>query len=810
VKGPKSLQSTPQWRALQEEFLATGEAAVIEKALTMARDESVVEAYRAAMEPAFPQGVAILAGGAYGRGQTFPYSELDIVLLLDSEKQSEALKEMLPEFVRLLWNAGLRLNSAVLTIAECLEAVERASVAAFTLLDRRLLAGDGAVSEKLDVRFPPALALHREKLRARLCQAASARHAAHQNTPDHAEPDVKEGPGGLQDVRLVDWLSLLRADKEERSAELSRAAALVSSVRCFLHYSAEGDYNVLDFEAQESLARQKFAGGKTAADWRRQYFQSARTIFNQVRRAIEESEKSQSSLLENFREYRSRLSNQEFTVARERLLLRNPAQLGGDPLLVFRLLEFIARHGVPPAPDTERRLEASREAVAAYCAQPRPLWAALKSILGCPHAALALRTLQATGLMPALFPEWAAIEHRVIADSEYRYTVDEQTLRSVECVFELASTPNPERQRLAALLTEIDDVALLVFALLFREMGTDAARAAAERIEMPEDARSAVEFQILHQAALSDAMSGRDLDDPATVRVLAGRVGTIERLRLLFFMTYARIVAFTDADKIPWRLDQLWRAYGVTQHELIRELETDRIQQAPENLPGNAEFVKGFPLRYLRAHSPAEIEEHLQLFERSRPTGVAVKLDPLEGAYRVTVVARDKPSLFASFAGAISSFGLDILKAEAFSNATGVVLDTFVVADPKRMLQLNPSEADRLGDLMQRIALGRTNAQKLMRGRGLPDAGKRAQPPQVEFDSDACPTATLVEINAEDRPGLLYGLATVFSSNACNIDIVLVDTKGHRAIDVFYVAHDGHKLSPEMQARLKEKLLAAC
>jgi UTP:GlnB (protein PII) uridylyltransferase len=174
VKGPKSLQSTPQWRALQEEFLATGEAAAIEKALTMARDESVVEAYRAAMEPAFPQGVAILAGGAYGRGQTFPYSELDIVLLLDSEKQSEALKEMLPEFVRLLWNAGLRLNSAVLTIAECLEAVERASVAAFTLLDRRLLAGDGAVSEKLDVRFPPALALHRE------CAPCGA--------PEHAGP----------------------------------------------------------------------------------------------------------------------------------------------------------------------------------------------------------------------------------------------------------------------------------------------------------------------------------------------------------------------------------------------------------------------------------------------------------------------------------------------------------------------------------------------------------------------------------------------------------------------------------------------
>ena len=79
---------------------------------------------------------------------------------------------------------------------------------------------------------------------------------------------------------------------------------------------------------------------------------------------------------------------------------------------------------------------------------------------------------------------------------------------------------------------------------------------------------------------------------------------------------------------MPWRLEQLWRAYSVAQHELMRELETDRIQQVPEDLPGNAEFIKGFPLRYLRAHSAAEIAAHLQLFELSRPTGVAHTAGP--------------------------------------------------------------------------------------------------------------------------------------------------------------------------------------
>jgi [protein-PII] uridylyltransferase len=776
--------STGQWRAIQEQFLATGDTAAVGKALTELRDETVVEAYGTVLKPALPRGVAMLAAGGYGRGQAFPYSEIDIVLLADSDSQAEALKLKLPEFVRRLWNAGLRLNPAVHTIEECVESVGRASVEAFGLMDRRMLDGDRAVYGQLDARLTAAQTLHREKLRQRLCQIARARHSAYGNTPCHAEPDVKDGPGGLEDERFLHLLARLGAE----SRDLREPVAFIAGARYFLHYRTGSDSNVLDFEAQANF------GGRA-------YFRHARTIFHAARHAVDEAEKTESSLLENFREYRSRLSNQEFTVVRERLLLRNPGQLASDPELVFRLLEFVARHGVAESAETERRL--------ASVAMLRPRWANLKPILALPHASLALRTMEAAGLLRAWLPEWEAVEGLVHANAGYRYTADEFTLRTVEAIAELASATAPERRRFAELVAEIDDPALLVFTLLFQEMGADAARAVAVRMEMPAETREALEFLLAHQSDLSGTIAARDLDDPATVRLLADRVGTIERLRLLAAIGYAGLVAAGTSDNLAWRLDQLWRAYSLTQHELLRELETDRIQKVPEDLPANAGFVKGFPLRYLRAHTAAEIQEHVELYERSRPTGVAVKLEGLEGAYCITIVARDKPALFASFAGAISSFGLDILKAEAFSNSSGAILDTFVVADPRRMLQLNPSETDRLRDLLQRIALGKTDAQKLMRGRGPKEAGKRSEP-RVEFDSDACPSATLVEIDAEDRPGLLYSLATVFSSSACNIDVVLVDTKGRRAIDVFYVAHEGRKLSPEMQQRLKEKLLAAC
>jgi [protein-PII] uridylyltransferase len=725
-------------------------------------------------------------------------------------------------FVRELWDAGLRVNHAVRTIGECLDLRDENLDLRVSLFDRRLVAGDPRVMQQLEAKLPGFLSKHGAKLGQHLCELARARHTKYQNTVRHQQPDVKSSPGGLRDLQFVRTLAKLYPERLHPGEEVERAGAFLSAARYFLHYQRRTDYNTLDFEAQDGISRKPFADVASASQWMREYCARAETIFNEARRSFEAAEKADSSLLESFRGWRTRLSNSDFTVSRDRILLRNPGQLASDPMLILSLGEFMARHGVAASSETERRLEAAREALRAYCSQPRPLWNAVEAILRLPHAGFALRTLEMTGLLTALLPEWQRIENLVMRDAEHRYTVDERTLGAVERMIELNGTTDPGRRRFAQLLSEIDKPGLLAFALLVHNLGKDAAtstfvdssvtlaREIMARIETPPADRAEVEFLVSHQSDLAEVIGGRDVGEPLTARQIADQIGTVERLKMLTILTYADLSSASAEAMTSWRMEQLWNAYHHVHHELTRELETDRIQDLPQALGGKAEFLKGFPTRYLRAHSPAEIQNHLELYELSRPTGVAVQLDRMESAYRLTVIARDMPALFASFAGALSSFGLDILKAEAFANARGQILDTFVFADSKRTLEQNPSEVDRLNDLVRRVAMGKTDGQRLLRSQAKPDPKKRTSPGHVMFDSEACETATLVEIEAEDRPGLLYNLATVFSSNACNIDVVLIDTKGRRALDVFYVAHDGKKLSAEMQATLRDKLLEVC
>jgi [protein-PII] uridylyltransferase len=170
-------------------------------------------------------------------------------------------------------------------------------------------------------------------------------------------------------------------------------------------------------------------------------------------------------------------------------------------------------------------------------------------------------------------------------------------------------------------------------------------------------------------------------------------------------------------------------------------------------------------------------------------------------------VADDRPFLFASMAGTLSSFGFNIVKAEAFSNARGKAIDTFTFADPLRSLELNTGEMDQVRRAVAKVLRGETTVEKLLerRPRTKPDAHALASA-RVTFDNNASPSATLIQLVTQDRPGLLYDLASLISKRGGNIEVVVVDTEAKKAIDVFYVTQDGSKLGDSEAAGLTEAL----
>lgn len=759
---------------------------------TVEVDRIVLTAYAEFLAARFSAGLALVAVGGFGRQELFPCSDVDLLFLAASEKDIPP-KEALSGFLQKLWDSSLRPSHSVHPLAECVS--EQPGNAEFTisLLDHRFLAGDKELYQQFEQKFAYFRSRRGPTLAKQLTLLAEDRRSKYQNTIYHLEPNVKETPGGLRDLQTVRWLYLL--DPHGNLQDLTPAFDFLSGIRWRLHEAARRDQNALTFEMQDMLSEHPDV-------LMRDYFRHSRVVDRAARHAMEATVERSGELLRRFHEWRSRLSTLDFTVSRDRVFLR-----GHKPPTGLEIFEFCARHNLRLASDTIERLQGF---------VPQATWADWKRFLNLPKPGPGLRAMQESGSLVAALPEWRNIECLSPRDYYHRYTVDEHTLVAIEALESIHDG------RFQSLLGSIEDPALIRFSLLLHDIGKgggrdhsevaqEVAQVVLERLRAPDADRETVEYLVRYHLTLSSVMNTRDVSDPATVRGLAKSIGTVERLKQLTMLTYADISAVNPQAMSPWRLGQLWHAYAETHQEFTRELATDKIHDAAGVSPDRAHFLEGFPVRYLRTHSPEEVDAHFTLATQLKSRRVALEIHPVRGVYRLTLLTKDRPGLFTAVAGAISSFGLDIVKAEAFSNASGIVLDTFAFADPHRTLELNPSEVDRLRGVVRGVVEGRQDVDTLLRGRPKPLLSPRARvSPRVTFRDDAAEDATLVEIVAQDRPGLLHDLADAITEADCNIEVVMIDTEAHKALDVFYVTHRGGKLDSRSQETLQSSLLAAC
>ncbi len=793
-----------------------------------------------------------VAIGGYGRRALFPCSDVDLLFLSEGTLSEALQKQAIPKFCRALWDLKLRVSPTVRTLAGCGKLDRENLEFNVSLLESRLICGDRELFESLHGRvLPKMVASEAPELRQRLIELTAERHKKYGNTIFHLEPNIKECPGGLRDYNIACWLGLLSALErtgrwpapEELLPEAFRsdgfaAVDFLTDVRCFLHYRQGRDLNILSYELQAEAALSGIGmrgpSASTPAEWMRAYFRCVRTIYR-LETLFEEERPTRSGLSRLFEARNSRLSNADFSVVEDRVFLRQLSSVK-DPSILLALFEFVARHGLRLSAETERCVEGALPGISAWAWQIRDLWRQFRSILVSPHAATALRAMHRLGVLVALFPEFHAIDALVVRDYYHRYTVDEHSLVAIEHVHALRSAEDGLERQFRDVFEGVERPELLFLALLFHDVGKGAdgdhvkASVAAiegilQRLQLePADAETVI-FLVANHLRMSATVMRRDIFDPRVVREFSESVKGAEPLKMLTLLTYADIKSVNPEALTPWKAEMLWQLYAAASNDLNRTVDDQRVSTEQANsgpaaqLVAAAEgtvdprrlkaFLEGFPKRYLATHSAQEIVAHCRMYGELNDQDPQIEIVPRNGYYDVVLLTLDSPFLFAGVAGTLSSWGMNILKADAYSNKAGIVLDTFRISDRFHTLELNPTEVGRLKSELAAAVSGEMDVADRMRQKFKPaeKIPKVKIEPRLYMDNCSSTHSTLLEVTAQDRPGLLYDIGTCLSEFGCNIEAGIIDTQGQTAIDVFYLTCAGNKLDVAHQQQLRAELL---
>jgi [protein-PII] uridylyltransferase len=804
---------------------------------------------------AMPPGAALVAVGGYGRGELYPHSDIDVLVLLPNHGSAvasaphEALRAAIEGFITACWDVGLEIGSSVRTVDECV-AEARADVTVQTsMLESRFLCGQRRVYRQFKHATESALDA-KAFLRAKTLEMLQ-RHVKYEDTPYSLEPNCKESPGGLRDLQVVIWVAraaglgrtwaelaangLVTAYEVRR---LHRHEGTIRLIRARLHAVAQRREDRLIFDLQTAVAAS--FGIKPTKTQRisevlmHRYYWAAKAV-TQLNRI----------LMLNIEDRINASEDQAMRPINERFLDRSGLlEVARDDLyqqdrqaILETFLVFQQNVGIQGlSARTLRALYNARALMdAAYRRDPRTrelFMEILRQPSGQTHA---FRLMNQTSVLGRTLWPFRRIVGRMQHDLFHAYTVDQHILMVLRNVRRFFIPEHAHEYPFCSqIASQWDKPWVLYVAALFHDLakgrGGDHSELGAmevrrfcrdHRIERTD--AQLIEFLVRHHLTMSHIAQKEDLSDTEVILRFAKLVGTPQRLATLYLLTVADIRGTSPKVWNAWKaklLEDLYRlalrALGGAPLNLETEIEArkheaQQLLALRSALPGTEKPLWGtLDVSYFARHDASEIAWHARSLWRHVKTTVPVvsaRPSPVGEGLQVLVYSPDRADLFARICGYFDSAGFSIWDAKIHTSRAGFALDTFQIVHPGY-------EADDHAGHRDLISLIETGLAHTLSEEGpLPEPRQgrlsrrvRSFPvtPRVSLRPDERAQRWILEVSASDRTGLLYGIARVLARHHVNLQLAKISTLGERVEDTFLVdgpalQHNRHQIEIESE-----------
>jgi [protein-PII] uridylyltransferase len=839
-----------------EQFLAKGDALCLLHDRCHLIDQALCDLWR---QLNLPPTLALLAVGGYGRGELYPASDVDLLILLPVQAD-DALSTQLERLVRLLWDIGLETGHSVRTIEQCLEEAAADITVQTAMIEARRLTGSASLFDELSARLKPTMDAQNFFQSKRIEQ--EDRHQRFGETPYSLEANCKEGPGGLRDLQLILWITqaagfgrcwqdlaqrgFITADEEHL---LEDSEAFLRNLRTRLHLLAGRREDRLLFEYQTAIAEQL---GFTATSARR----ASELLMQQYYRRAKAVLQINAILLQNIgaalvppRDEAPQPINERFQNTHELLDVVHENVFGDAPeavLEAFLLLQQHAGlHGMTAR--AQRALWRARTLIDEdFRQQPANRTHFLELFTHGHRLTQTLRRMNQLGVLGRYLPNFGRVVGQMQHDLFHVYTVDQHILQVIRRLRRFTMEEFAHEYPLCSrLISDFGNPWVLYIAALFHdiakgrggdhsELGAVDARQFCVDHGLAADERELVVWLVRQHLLMSRTAQKHDISDPAVVDRFAAIVGDERHLVALYLLTVADIRGTSPKVWNAWKSQLLEQLFSATRRQLLsneappmakgviaqRQEEARRLMRffaLPETI--HERLWEQVDTVYFLRQSAEEIAWHARALydhhhqRRTDKPLVKARLSPLGAGLEVMVYTLDQRDLFVRLVGFLSRAAYSIVDAKIHTTRAGYALDTFVLLDVgdhgRNREMINYIEHELLARLSgpsptDLPANGRLSRQV----RHFPLQPMVTIQPLVSLEADETGKFFVLTVVAADRPGLLFIIATQLAAHGANLHTAKIATLGERVEDTFLIS-GSHLEDSAGRVKLETDLLKA-